>query len=146
MCTFLNNDSILRQADKDVVSYKLVNKENGKYSSRYRKMPIELGIMYHNPDFTNAFFKVFEQRYNSIKELNAGGFHSFVRIKDAKKVSSITGGEVIACIIPQGSMYVNGTWDDGEGPMCYFSEASIYRELTLLERLKLTFCKKSPLL
>lgn len=139
MCTVLNNDSILRQADKDVVSYKLVNKENGKYSSRYRKMPIELGIMYHNPDFTNAFFKVFEQRYNSIKELNAGGFHSFVRLKDA---ACMKGGAVIACIIPQGSMYVKGTWDVENGPLCYFSEASIYRELTLLERLKLIFFKK----
>jgi len=143
MCTVLNNDSILRQADKDVVSYKLVNKENGKYSSRYRKMPIELGIMYHNPDFTNAFFKVFEQRYNSIKELNAGGFHSFVRLKDAKKACmNRLGVVVVACIIPQGSMYVKGTWDDENGPLCYFSEASIYRELTLLERLKLIFFKK----
>ena len=104
-------------------------------------MPIKLGILYHNPDFTNEFFKVFEQNNNN-KELGAGGFHSIVRIKDAKKVSRITGGEVIACIIPQGSMYVNGTWDDGEGPMCYFSEASIFRKLTFLERLKLTFCKK----
>ncbi len=141
MCTVLNNNSILRQADKDVISYKLVKKENWKYSSFYRNMPIELGMLYHNPDFTNEFFKVFEQNNNN-KELGPGGFHSIVRIKDAKKVSSITGGEVIACIIPQGSMYVNGTWDDGEGPMCYFSEATIYRELTLLERLKLTFCKK----
>lgn len=141
MCTVLNNNSILRHADKDVISYKLVKEKDGKYSTFYRNMPIYFGLLYHNPEFTNEFFKVFELNNNN-KELGAGGFHSIVRIKDAKKVSSITGTKVIACIIPQGSMYVKGTWDDGEGPMCYFSEASIFRKLTLLERLKLTFCKK----
>lgn len=138
MCLLLNSNSVLRQADKDILAYKVVTKDKEGYVSSFRKMPIKFDIPYHSPEFINEFFKVFEQDIK--RELGPGGFHSFASMKVAKNFAKRNEDDsVIACIIPKGAMYVKGTWDYASGPYCYFSEAVIYRKLTFWEKLRLRF-------
>ena len=141
MCLVINKNSVLQQARKDVVGYKVVYDGDGEYLTPYQKVTVELNKLYHEKNFTDAYFRLFEKGEKKEKSITNDAIHFYADLKSAKKERM--GGQVIlAAVIPMGTTFVNGTFDYAvSGYPCYASEAVIYRKLTFWERFKLKFIK-----
>ena len=144
MCLVLNKDSVLQQARKDIVGYKVVYDDDGEYLTPYQKVTVELNKLYHEKNFIDAYFRLFEKGEmgeKKVKTITNDAIHFYADLKSAKK-ERMGGETILAAVIPMGTTFVNGTFDYAvSGYPCYASEAVIYRKLTFWERFKLKFIK-----
>ena len=143
MCLVINKDSVLQQSTKDVVGYKLLYKnDDGTYYTPYQKVTVELNKLYHEKNFTDSYFRLFEKGDKKEKTITNDAIHFYADLNSAKKEFLPNSQEIVAAVIPSGAMFVNGTFDfTVTGYPCYASEAVIYRKLTFWERFKLKFIK-----
>ena len=144
MCLVINQNSLLQQARKDIVGYKLVYKnDDGTYLTPYQKVTVELNKLYHEKNFTDSYFRLFEKNGGEKKTITNDAIHFYADMKSAKKEWLGESQEILGAIIPMGATFVNGTFDyANNGYPCYASEAVIYRKLNFWEKFKLKFIRE----
>jgi len=125
MCLTITNRNKRRTTKTNVSCFKILNYNSyGEYFTPFQRCKIDIGGEYFSNLRTSGFL-------NTKVEI---GIHSFVRLKDAKRIISTHDGlsncVIIKCYIPSGSEYYQGLFkviDDFDYP-CYTSTAIKYVE------------------
>jgi len=128
MCLTVKKRSCIQTAKKDIIAYKvLLSNGHNEIISPYENFKYKLSKLYRLNDSLS------KECDNSIEK----GYHSFVTNKGVKKelkfwyTLSCTddfNAKVFKCIIPKGSKYYVGTYDDNKS---YCSD-----QIIILEELK----------
>lgn len=100
-------------ATRDIVCYKHLHQyEKGQLRTSYREMHVELGETYDSDLIVNKFGGRYLEPYT---EINIG-LHSFFgiknTIKDAKECFNPRAKVIVKCIIPKGSTYYKGKFEN----------------------------------
>lgn len=104
MCLNVTNPEI-QTAVEDIVVYKHLAKSiSNEYLTSFRNFPIEIGKMYES--------NLFKQQDFSLGEIVEIGLHSFPFYEDALKASKYLDETLVKCIIPKGSNYYIGTFEN----------------------------------
>lgn len=83
-------------AKDDIICYKHIYEENGKYYSSFRGMEIEFGVLY--------------KAAITIDGTSIGpGLHSYRNIEDTEEDAELYHEILVECVIPKDSVYYKGT-------------------------------------
>ena len=136
MCLYVNDSNMKpKVAKENITCYKVLEEystDNGvSFHTPFRFMDVELGKTY--VDDNEVIIKKSECNGNSYGTIKSGVFHSFKEYIDAvsllEKVGVCDPVFVVECVIPKGTEYYEGTFDDGEP--CYGSKTIQYKEKIL---------------
>lgn len=133
MC--LEKISEKKVAKEDIVVYKFVLEENGKYITPFQETEIKIGETYNSEisiaekiNLENIHKYLNNERYNSNRYIN-NALHSFKKYLEAVTVIDIFNGklflsgiltkyEMVKCIIPKNSIYYEGKYYPFVGINC----------------------------
>lgn len=102
-------------ANEDIICYKFLTcRSKEYYHTPYMGMPVSIGSTYTTVLDTNYFKyeqEILECCNQCIGELEHG-FHSFANIVDVNKYLANKHNVLVKCVIPKGSMYFVGIYDN----------------------------------
>ena len=111
MCLIVDTKKRPTKARKDLVIYKIVEEVDGKLVTPFQSKPVNIGETYEEkmkPVFTK------EDNINE-KTIRKGMFHSYPDIQEAERAKAIMQGisstrkfKIAKCIIPTGSLFIEG--------------------------------------
>ena len=111
MCLWTKN-AVKKIADKDIVCYKVICKVGNDYLTIYQRTPIELGKTYTDNELIHM------GKGNDVYYIGQGVYHTFKKYKDAvvflREHFLFTNRVIVRCVIPKGTEYYEGTFDDEE--------------------------------
>lgn len=105
MCLTVNKNARRRIAKKDIIVYKHIMLEDGKYLTSYMKIPIIFNKLYKSELIFDKKLTFGSGTYLDI------GLHSFKLKSDAIEQSIYWNEILVQCIIPKGSEYYIGGFD-----------------------------------
>ena len=122
MCLYIKKYSRIRVANKDIKCLKFVYTDyNGELTTPFQRVKVELGKTYHSD------IVIKKGRWDDSERLINIGLHSLMKVEDCHSVTrriSAYNYKIINCIIPKGSKYITGMFD--ELWKSYVSDTIIY--------------------
>lgn len=117
MCLRVKRFSRIKKAKKDITVYKFASKDDNYYRTPFMYDLIN----------TNILLKI-DEKIKKIKRRNSfiveEGFHSFESYEDVRSYKY-----VFTCVIPKGSYYITGTYNNKKSIV---SNQLIYKKLRIL--------------
>lgn len=117
MCLILEKDSPVKLAKNDIICYKLLIKNAGKYYTPYRDYRIIIGQTYMSK------LELFQRdTYDKIED----GLHSYANLSDVSELYEASSYYIVKCCIPKGSCYYQGIFNSKDS---YASDCLRYDEI-----------------
>lgn len=112
MCLHLKKGTRAKIAKEDIVVYKCLEMEDGKYITPYMHFNVEMGKTYSSeltkfkatPIFKYDTFDCYADVFQ--------GLHTFVNYDETKRFCQLHNRILVKCIIPKGSTYYVGIFAD----------------------------------
>lgn len=110
MCLIVDTKKRPTKARKDLVIYKIVEEVDGELRTPFQEKPINIGETYKE----NGKPQVSVENVDK-KSIRKGMFHSYPDIQEAERAKAIMQGisstrkfKIAKCIIPKGSLFIEG--------------------------------------
>jgi hypothetical protein len=125
MCLYIKRFSKIKQTAEDIICYKVIRFVHGITITPYRKVPIEIG-----EEYVSNLLKGIDNTVDV-------GIHSFATLTDATDEAAdwrfynpAEKFAVAKCIIPAGSLYIQGTFNiSGHDAKSIASNCIVYKSL-----------------
>ena len=122
MCLIIDDKHIVwKKAEEDITVYKTLTFLSGKYCTPFICIPVPYNVVKGKVLFVaktldgNNVTKVWLKKvYKNKKTVSSGLIHTFVDYDSAYASAKYWGDSLFECVIPKGTIYIEGTFDDEE--------------------------------
>jgi len=132
-----NKEKMVRQiAKEDIVCYKIVIEDGNNLYTLYQRMEVELGKHYKDKYKITQFYNC----WHNVWKIEEGGFHSYRNKKWAEVIFRCSTTDwfsqllhknlkLVECIIPKGTAYYEGYFDNDINEETYVSKEIVYKQI-----------------
>ena len=110
MCLIVDTKKRPTKARKDLVVYKIVEEVDGKLVTPFQSKPVNIGETYEEKGKPQCSVENIDE-----KSIRKGMFHAYPDIQEAERAKAIMEGisstrkfKIAKCIIPKGSLFIEG--------------------------------------